>query len=262
MAGRRVRMRRGPAVEMLKKVRIPDPERRVEAYPFELSGGMCQRIMIAIALACRPGPADRRTSRPPGSTFTNPGRDHGPDRRGWRAKSGMATIFITHDLALAAEYCESHRGHACRPRRRGPRPPRVLFAHPRHPYAAKLLAATPRRGRRRLPELASIPGGLPESAPRRPASLFATSSAANGAIDELRQKSCRDAEVGDRPRRGLLEPAMTTAIFGHRRARQALRRGRQAPAACGRRREPSPSLAARRSVWWANRAVASPPSFD
>jgi peptide/nickel transport system ATP-binding protein len=42
------------AVEMLKKVRIPDPERRVDAYPFELSGGMCQRIMIAIALACRP----------------------------------------------------------------------------------------------------------------------------------------------------------------------------------------------------------------
>ena len=51
---RRVATRREPPIEMLAQVRIPDPERRVEAYPFELSGGMCQRVMIAIALACEP----------------------------------------------------------------------------------------------------------------------------------------------------------------------------------------------------------------
>ncbi len=101
------------AVEMLKRVRIPDPERRVEAYPFELSGGMCQRIMIAIALACRPALliADEPTT---GLDVTTQAVIM--DLIGELAHdSGMATIFITHDLALAAEYCDRivvmHAGH-------------------------------------------------------------------------------------------------------------------------------------------------------
>ena len=101
------------AVEMLKRVRIPDPERRAEAYPFELSGGMCQRIMIAIALACRPALliADEPTT---GLDVTTQAVIM--DLIGELAHdSGMATIFITHDLALAAEYCDRivvmHAGH-------------------------------------------------------------------------------------------------------------------------------------------------------
>jgi peptide/nickel transport system ATP-binding protein len=150
------------AVEMLKRVRIPDPERRVEAYPFELSGGMCQRIMIAIALACRPALliADEPTT---GLDVTTQAVIM--DLIGELAnESGMATIFITHDLALAAEYCDRivvmHAGHVVEAA-----PARALFVHPHHPYSAKLLAATPGETAS-LAELASIPGGLPDL--RRP----------------------------------------------------------------------------------------------
>jgi peptide/nickel transport system ATP-binding protein len=150
------------AVEMLKRVRIPDPERRAEAYPFELSGGMCQRIMIAIALACRPALliADEPTT---GLDVTTQAVIM--DLIGELAHdSGMATIFITHDLALAAEYCDRivvmHAGHVVEAA-----PAHELFAHPRHPYSAKLLAATPGETVS-LDELASIPGGLPDL--RRP----------------------------------------------------------------------------------------------
>ena len=146
------------AVDMLKKVRIPDPDRRAEAYPFELSGGMCQRIMIAIALACRPALliADEPTT---GLDVTTQAviMDLIGELAG---ESGMATIFITHDLALAAEYCDRivvmHAGHIVESA-----PSRELFANPRHPYSAKLLAATPGETAS-LASLASIPGGLPD----------------------------------------------------------------------------------------------------
>jgi len=139
-------------------VRIPDPERRAEAYPFELSGGMCQRIMIAIALACRPALliADEPTT---GLDVTTQAviMDLIDELAG---DSGMATIFITHDLALAAEHCDRivvmHAGHIVESA-----PSRELFANARHPYSAKLLAATP-GDTASLASLASIPGGLPD----------------------------------------------------------------------------------------------------
>jgi peptide/nickel transport system ATP-binding protein len=146
------------AVDMLKKVRIADPERRVDAYPFELSGGMCQRIMIAIALACRPALliADEPTT---GLDVTTQAVIM--DLIGELAReAGMATIFITHDLALAAEYCNRivvmHAGHIVESA-----PGRALFTEPRHPYSAKLLAATPGETAS-LDNLVSIPGGLPD----------------------------------------------------------------------------------------------------
>jgi peptide/nickel transport system ATP-binding protein len=146
------------AIEMLKKVRIPDPERRAEAYPFELSGGMCQRIMIAIALACRPALliADEPTT---GLDVTTQAviMDLIGELAG---DSGMATIFITHDLALAAEYCDRivvmHAGHIVESA-----PSRALFTDARHPYSVKLLAATPGETAS-LADLASIPGNLPD----------------------------------------------------------------------------------------------------
>jgi peptide/nickel transport system ATP-binding protein len=146
------------AVEMLRTVRIADPERRARAYPFELSGGMCQRVMIAIALACKPSLviADEPTT---GLDVTTQAVIMDLVQELGRAR-GMAMLLITHDLGLAAEYADRivvmHAGHIVEAA-----PTEEIFRRPRHPYTAKLIAATPGR-RARLTELASIPGGLPD----------------------------------------------------------------------------------------------------
>ncbi len=146
------------AVEMLRAVGITDPARRAKAYPFEMSGGMCQRVMIAIALAAKPSLliADEPTT---GLDVTTQAviMDLISDLA---SELGMATIFITHDLALAgqraARIVVMHAGHVVESA-----PTRELFARPRHPYTAELIAATPDSAAS-LDELASIPGSLPD----------------------------------------------------------------------------------------------------
>ena len=148
----------GRAVELLRAVGITDPARRAKAYPFEMSGGMCQRVMIAIALAAKPSLliADEPTT---GLDVTTQAviMDLIGELAG---EIGMATIFITHDLALAAQRAANiavmHAGHIVELA-----PTRELFAHPRHPYTAELIAATPDTAAD-LAELASIPGSLPD----------------------------------------------------------------------------------------------------
>ncbi|MGL5114485.1 MAG: ABC transporter ATP-binding protein [Beijerinckiaceae bacterium] len=148
----------GEAVKLLESVGITDPARRAMAYPFELSGGMCQRVMIAIALAARPSLliADEPTT---GLDVTTQAIIM--DIIAERAKAtGMATVFITHDLGLAAERADRivvmHAGHVveCQPTA-------ALFANPRHPYTAELIAATPGHSSR-LADLTTIGGGLPD----------------------------------------------------------------------------------------------------
>ncbi|PPD14633.1 MAG: ABC transporter ATP-binding protein [Methylobacterium sp.] len=146
------------AVELLETVGITDPARRAKAYPFELSGGMCQRVMIAIALAANPSLliADEPTT---GLDVTTQAIIM--DIIAERAKAtGMATIFITHDLGLAAERADRivvmHAGHIVEAR-----PTRDLFAAPRHPYTAALIAATP-GPTSQLSDLRTIAGGLPD----------------------------------------------------------------------------------------------------
>jgi peptide/nickel transport system ATP-binding protein len=146
------------AIEMLRAVGITDPTRRAKAYPFEMSGGMCQRVMIAIALAAKPSLliADEPTT---GLDVTTQAviMDLISDLA---SELGMATIFITHDLALAgqraARIVVMHAGHVVESA-----PTRELFARPRHPYTAELIAATPDSAAS-LDELASIPGSLPD----------------------------------------------------------------------------------------------------
>jgi peptide/nickel transport system ATP-binding protein len=146
------------AVEMLRAVGITDPARRAKVYPFEMSGGMCQRVMIAIALAAKPSLliADEPTT---GLDVTTQAviMDLVADLA---SKLGMATIFITHDLALAgqraARIVVMHAGHVIENA-----PTKELFAHPRHPYTAELVAATPDSAAS-LDALASIPGSLPD----------------------------------------------------------------------------------------------------
>lgn len=146
------------AAALLAEVGIPDPERRARAYPFELSGGMCQRVGIALALACRPALliADEPTT---GLDVTTQAVIMDLVLGLARAR-GMATVLITHDLGLATEYCDSiavmHAGHVVETA-----PTAALFATPRHPYTARLIGATPRPGLA-LGDLASIPGSLPD----------------------------------------------------------------------------------------------------
>jgi peptide/nickel transport system ATP-binding protein len=146
------------AVDLLRAVGITDPARRAKAYPFEMSGGMCQRVMIAIALAARPALliADEPTT---GLDVTTQAVIMDIIEK-LAGESGMATIFITHDLALAGQRADRivvmHAGHVVESA-----PTRELIAHPTHPYTAELIAATPDAAAS-LDALASIPGSLPD----------------------------------------------------------------------------------------------------
>lgn len=146
------------AIQALREVAIPDPERRLEAYPFELSGGMCQRVMIALALACRPSLliADEPTT---GLDVTTQAAVMDLIT-GLARERQMATLFITHDLALAADYCDRivvmHAGQAVEDAATG-----SLFGSPRHPYTRRLISSTPGPSGS-IAALAPVPGNLPD----------------------------------------------------------------------------------------------------
>jgi oligopeptide/dipeptide ABC transporter ATP-binding protein len=152
------RDRSARSAAMLQAVRIPDPQRRARAYPFEMSGGQCQRVMIAMALSSNPALliADEPTT---GLDVTTQAaimqllRDAAADRE-------MATVLITHDLALASENCDRiavmHAGHIVEVA-----PTRELFERPRHPYTAALIRSVPASAGS-LTDLQPIPGSLPD----------------------------------------------------------------------------------------------------
>jgi peptide/nickel transport system ATP-binding protein len=148
------------AVELLQLVRIPAPERRMYEYPHQLSGGMRQRVMIAIALACDPKVlvADEPT------TALDVTIQAGilDLMRDIRERLGTAIILITHNLGVVADIADRvlvmYAG-----RKAEESPVDDLFAHPQHPYTIGLLGAVPRPyeggdSRRRLQE---IPGRVP-----------------------------------------------------------------------------------------------------
>ena len=131
------------AIEALEQVRIARPRERYHAYPFELSGGMCQRVVIALALACNPQLliADEPTT---GLDVTT--QKAVMDLIVELTKSrGMSTILITHDLGLAAAYCDRvvvmEKGNVVETALS-----KEIFANPEHPYTRKLMRATPRLG--------------------------------------------------------------------------------------------------------------------
>ncbi len=160
---------REKAIEALAKVRIARPEERYDAYPFELSGGMCQRVVIALALACQPQLliADEPTT--------------GLDVTTQKAvmdliveltrERGMSTILITHDLGLAAAYCDKvvvmEKGNVVETAKAS-----EIFRNPQHAYTRKLMQATPRIGmslRDLLPEAQKGPAAQPSAPKATPA---------------------------------------------------------------------------------------------
>ncbi|SEI12726.1 ABC transporter ATP-binding protein [Paracoccus alkenifer] len=153
---------RARVLELLRHVRIPDPERRARAYPFQLSGGLCQRIGIAMALACAPRLliADEPTT---GLDVTTQAAIMALIRERAR-EAGTAVALITHDVALAAGNCDRlaimHAGHVVEVA-----PTAAILARPRHPYTAGLLRSVPSLAGS-LDQLQAIPGSMPDL--RRP----------------------------------------------------------------------------------------------
>jgi oligopeptide/dipeptide ABC transporter ATP-binding protein len=146
------------ALELLELVGMPDAARRRSAYPHQLSGGMCQRVMIAMAIACQPSVliADEPTTA---LDVTVQAQVLALLKR-LQAEAGMAMIFITHDLGVVAETADRvvvmYAG-----RKVEEADVDTLFERPLHPYTAGLIGATPVPGAERAARLADIPGMVP-----------------------------------------------------------------------------------------------------
>jgi peptide/nickel transport system ATP-binding protein len=149
---------RDKTIALLRKVKIPSPEKRLDEYPHNLSGGMRQRVMIAIALACDPQLliADEPTTALD-VTIQAQILDL---MRELKAESGAAIILISHDLGVIGEICDEvavmYAGEIVERA-----PAAALFEQPEHPYTVGLLGSIPRLDRQ-TDELAAIKGMVPE----------------------------------------------------------------------------------------------------
>jgi peptide/nickel transport system ATP-binding protein len=157
------------AIEMLGQVGIPDPKERIDDYPHEFSGGMRQRIMIAIALLLEPALliADEPTS----SLDVTLEVQILELLKQLRARLGTALLFISHDLGVIAQICDRvavmYAGRMVEEA-----DVTSIFDNPKHPYTRALLAAVPSRHRRDR-RLASIPGRVPSLSALPPGCKFA-----------------------------------------------------------------------------------------
>jgi peptide/nickel transport system ATP-binding protein len=148
------------AIQLLRRVHIPSPERRIDEYPHKLSGGMRQRVMIAMALACDPRLliADEPTT----ALDVTLQAQILELMRELKAESGAAIILITHDLGVVAEVCDEvavmYAGEIVERAAVD-----ELFASPQHPYTVGLLGSIPRLDHR-TEHLATIEGMVPNTA--------------------------------------------------------------------------------------------------
>ena len=148
---------RTEAIRLLRTVRIPSPETRVDAYPHKLSGGMRQRVMIAMALACEP--ALLIADEPTTALDVTIQAQILDLLRDLSAATGTSVMLITHDLGVVAEMCQRvvvmYAGEIVEQALVGD-----LFARPQHPYTVGLLGSIPRAGDVRA-RLSSIAGTVP-----------------------------------------------------------------------------------------------------
>jgi peptide/nickel transport system ATP-binding protein len=180
------------AIEVLNQVRIARPGERYHAYPFELSGGMCQRVVIALALACKPQLliADEPTT----------GLDVTTQKAVMELiveltrERGMSTVLITHDLGLAAAYCDKvvvmEQGKVVEAAGS-----ENIFRAPAHRYTRKLMRATPRPGitlRDLLPEDAASPPPAPPATAKGDATLLSV----KGLVKEYKRQGLNGGLAG------------------------------------------------------------------
>jgi peptide/nickel transport system ATP-binding protein len=191
---------RGRAIELLDLVRIPAPERRVDEYPHQLSGGMRQRVMIAMALACDPKIliADEPT------TALDVTIQAGilDLMRDIRVRLGTAIILITHNLGVVADIADRvivmYAGRKVEEALAG-----ELYAHPQHPYTIGLLGAIPRPGAAdEQGRLREIPGRVPSLAELPAACAFAP-----------RCPRADDRTRSERPEQREIRPGHLVACF-------------------------------------------------
>jgi len=144
------------AVELLDRVQIPEPDKRARYYPHQLSGGMCQRVMIAIALSCNP---KLLIADEPTTALDVTVQSHILDLlRAIQADLGVALIFVSHDLGVIAEICQSalvmYAGEIVERSSI-----EDLFLRPRHPYTEGLLGSIPKPGQTK--RYRAIQGNVP-----------------------------------------------------------------------------------------------------
>lgn len=161
---------RKKAVDLLADVKIPNPERVAKQYPFQLSGGMRQRVMIAMALCCNPGLliADEPTT----ALDVTIQAQIMALLRNLQKESGMSMILITHDIGLVASMADRvivmYAGQIIEEA-----PVKELFAAPAHPYTKALLQTVPGIYDEKDRELVAIPGMVPENYDSIPGCRFA-----------------------------------------------------------------------------------------
>ena len=197
---RRERQKR--AIELLEQVGLPEPERRLRAFPHQLSGGMCQRVMIAMAIACKPKLliADEPTT----ALDVTIQAQILELLLELQKDTGMALVLITHDMGVVAETAQrvSVQYAGQKVEEQGVQD---LFANPHHPYTSALLDALPERATTR--HLPSIPGVVPGQFDRPAGCLF--SPRCQYADDHCRQ----------------VEPRTAPAELGHARCHYPLIKG-------------------------------------
>jgi oligopeptide/dipeptide ABC transporter ATP-binding protein len=155
--GLSVAQARAAAIEMLRRVRIPAPEQRIDDYPHRMSGGMRQRVMIAMALLCQP--ALLIADEPTTALDVTIQAQVLALMRTLRSETSAAIVLITHDLGVVAEMADRvvvmYAGQVVEEA-----PVEALFAMPQHPYTVGLMGAIPSLGAPRA-RLAAIEGMVP-----------------------------------------------------------------------------------------------------
>ena len=208
---------RDRVLELLRMVGIPDPKRRIDAYPHEMSGGMAQRVMIAMALACEP---ELLIADEPTTALDVTIQAQILDlMRNLQKETGTAIVLITHDLGVVAEMCDRvavmYAGEIVEQA-----DVRTLFADPKHPYTKGLIGSVP--GARRDQGRAGHDPGQ-RAQPHRPAARL-----------PLRAALLRARRARQRPGRAAA-PRAAAGRAGPRRPLLALPHGRR-PSAPGHQR--------------------------